>query len=431
MADEGQDVLRVYIINQFTHWFIVGLIFPVLILVILDKGLDLMQAGGVMAAYSAAVILLELPTGGLSDSLGRKRVYLVSVCINLAAGTVLLLADGFLTVLVAVILMGTGRAFSSGSMDAWFVDEFKKASPQGNLQKALARAGIFIPIGIGIGSLVGGLIPSASSLWSGALPGLGTYSMNIIAMLLMAIVQLALTSALVRETVVGGPKGVRSGLSTFPRTVAVSLKHGVRDRLVLSLLLAMLTFGMGLSAVELLWQPRVVDIMGASSSAWILGVLAAGYFFSASVGSLVSPRVCATFKDNYAKALIALRIFSGGALFLLAMQGSILGFALFYFLFFLVVGSAESPHATLYNQRVPDEVRSTMLSFQSLLAQAGGLLGTLGMGIIASTFSIGAAWMVTAAALALSSGFYAYYLLAKGRESERAQETAKVGGVAQ
>lgn len=71
----GRDPLTVYILNQMVHWFIVGLTLPVMVLYMTDKGLDLFQAGLVMSVYSGTVILLELPTGGLSDSLGRKKVY--------------------------------------------------------------------------------------------------------------------------------------------------------------------------------------------------------------------------------------------------------------------------------------------------------------------------------------------------------------------
>ncbi len=41
MSQRGLDPLRVYIINQTVHWLIVGLIFPVLVLFILEKGLDM------------------------------------------------------------------------------------------------------------------------------------------------------------------------------------------------------------------------------------------------------------------------------------------------------------------------------------------------------------------------------------------------------
>ena len=86
------------------HWFIVGLMFPVLILIILGKGLSILEAGTILAAYSGTTLLLELPTGGLADSIGRKRVYLLSLVVMFAAVFTLLLSSGFLLILVAIML---------------------------------------------------------------------------------------------------------------------------------------------------------------------------------------------------------------------------------------------------------------------------------------------------------------------------------------
>lgn len=64
-----KKLLFVFSLNQTFHWFIIGLIIPVITLLQLEKGLDLFQIGIVIAVYSATIILLELPTGGLLGSL--------------------------------------------------------------------------------------------------------------------------------------------------------------------------------------------------------------------------------------------------------------------------------------------------------------------------------------------------------------------------
>jgi len=63
------DPFFIYGVNQTVHWFIVGLMFPVLILIILGKGLSILEAGTILAAYSGTTLLLELPTRGLADSI--------------------------------------------------------------------------------------------------------------------------------------------------------------------------------------------------------------------------------------------------------------------------------------------------------------------------------------------------------------------------
>lgn len=410
----GRKVLRTYLINQSVHWFIIGLTFPVLILLVMEKGLDITQAGAALAAYSATTILLELPTGGIADSIGRKRTYIISIGIQLAGGLALLLSFDLATVLLATVIMGAARAFSSGSMEAWFIDEYRRADPGANIQRALARAGMFIPLGLGAGSLVGGIIPSLGGLWSGVLP-LSTYSMNLVAMEAMLAVQLLLTVALVREDMTGRGGSVRSGLGKFPEVLSASFQHGVRNRTVLALLLATLLFGVALSSIELLWQPRVAAILGTTELSWVLVVLAAGYFFSASAGSTLSPRVCALLRERYARVVFAFRLLAGVLLFMLALQDSILGFTLFYFLILMTEGVADSPDATMYNAELPSTVRSTMLSFKSLVLQMGGMIGSLLIGYLAGAFSIPLAWMVASVVLGASSLTYLYLGLRTSR----------------
>ncbi|GAH75708.1 unnamed protein product, partial [marine sediment metagenome] len=171
-----QQLLRIFILNQTFHWFVVGLIIPVIALLQLEIGLNLFQIGISMAICSGTVVILELPTGGLSDTIGRKKVYLISLMIKFGAAFVLLIAQDFQGIILGFLLLGMARAFSSGSMDAWFVDEFRLINPKGNLQEALARIGIFIPIGLAVGSLLGGFLPMSFGKITNQIPGLGTYS---------------------------------------------------------------------------------------------------------------------------------------------------------------------------------------------------------------------------------------------------------------
>ncbi len=408
--EAGRKVLSTYVFNQSVHYFITGITFPILVLLIMDKGLGIAEAGVALAAYSAATILLELPSGSLADTIGRKNIYLLSLGIQAAGGLALLLSFDLVTVMAAAATMGAARAFSSGSIDAWFIDEYRRAEPDGNIQHALARAGTFTPLGLGIGSLAGGAIPSLSGIWSPVIP-LSTYSMNIVVMELMVAVQFILTVAMVQENVTQHADKLGSVAGRLQNVIATSFRHGVKDRTVLLLLFATLLFGISLSSLELLWQPRVQSILGTSELSWVLGVLAAGYFFSASAGSMLSTRVCGLFHDRYPFVVFAFRLLAGVLLLLLAFQDTILGFALFYFLILMTEGVADPPDATMYNAELPGPVRSTMLSFKSLVLQIGGLVGTLVIGFLAGAYSIGLAWTVAAVILGASSLSYLFLAL--------------------
>jgi DHA1 family quinolone resistance protein-like MFS transporter len=402
-----KNLVLVYTLNQSMHWFVIGLIFPVMILIILEKDINIFQAGVAVAAYSATTILLELPTGGMADMVGRKRVYMISLLFLFVAGLALLISWDFITVMLAVVVNGAARALSSGTIDAWFVDEFKRENPNGNLQESLAKAGIFIPAGIGLGSLLGGLLPPLSEELGVSSWGFGPYALNLLAFEFMIVVQFLLTYLLVVEVFERDKGASRSiGMKELSGQLSTAVRYGVKNRVVFVLLIAIATLGFGVASVELLWQPRVMEITGNSMETWILGVLAAGYFFSASVGNLLSTPTCRLLKNNYPAVLAVLRAAIGLSLLFLAWQENVLWFALFYFVMFYFNGVSDSPHATLFNNQVPKKVRSTLLSFQSVMLQLGGLCGSLIIGFIAKNYSIPVAWTVAAVVILASSGTY-------------------------
>lgn len=400
-----RNIHFVYILNQSFHWFIIGLFFPIMVLVQLEKGLSLLEVGTTSAIYSAAVILLELPTGGMSDSIGRKKVYLISVVAQIASYALVLIAWNFITFAIAFLFFGVARAFSSGSMDAWFVDEFNLQQPGGNLQRALARVGIFFPLALAISSILGGVIPMALGPWFSQIQGFTIYSANIVIIIALGVVQFFLTSYLVIEHGAFSGK-VGEGLRKLPETVSTSIQYGVRNPFVRLLLLATLAIGFSIASLELLWQPRVVEIIGPDSQTWIYGVLAAGYFLMGSLGNLISASISTALVGRYSLALVGMRAMMGLFLLVLAMQGGIIGFAIFYFITFTFVGLSNSLHAAIFNSQVPSKKRSTLLSFQSLFIQMGFMLGALAMGAISNSISIQAAFTLGAVVLMASTIFY-------------------------
>ena len=156
----------------------------------------------------------------------------------------------------------------------------------------------------------------------------------------MVAVQFIMTVSMVREGPGQRADALGSGMGRLQQVIATSFHHGFRNRTVLMLLVATLMFGISLSGLELLWQPRVQSILGTAELSWVLGILAAGYFFSASAGYMLSSRVCGLFRDRYPLVVFTFRLLAGGFLLLLAFQDTILGFALFYFLILMTEGVA-------------------------------------------------------------------------------------------
>lgn len=405
----SKKLLWIASFNQSFHWFIIGLIIPITVLLQQEKGLDLLQIGFTTAVYAGAIFLFELPTGGLSDAIGRKRVYIISLVMFFLSALIILFTRNMEMMVIGFAFFGLGRALSSGSIDAWFVDEFYKIEPEGNLQAAIAKMGIFIPIGLGLGALLGGYLPMSLGKITSQIPGFDIYSGNLIAISVLIIVQFFLTIILVKEQFQCNEKsGIWSGFKDFPEIVSTSIQYGMKNHCIFMLLISTLAWGLAISGLELLWQPQVKGILGLNFQPWICGVISTGFFLASALGNIIITPLCKLLKEDYRKVLVLTRILMGTFLMLLVLQEGLPGFIIFYWTLFAFNGMSNSPHAAILNSQVPSEKRSTLLSFESFSMQIGNMIGALIMGFISKNISISVAWLIGALILIFSSFAYIF-----------------------
>jgi hypothetical protein len=107
-----------------------------------DRGLDLALIGLAFAVRAILVVLLEIPTGGLADAIGRKPIALASQASTLISFVFLLVVTGPVTLMLYALFQGVGAALHSGALEAWYVDKLKAADPDVSLQKNLARISV-------------------------------------------------------------------------------------------------------------------------------------------------------------------------------------------------------------------------------------------------------------------------------------------------
>ena len=95
-------------------------------LFLLGAGLSFFEVFVANAAFSAGMVLFEVPTGVVADTLGRRVSFLLSLVV-LSATTLLYVAlaevgAGVVAFSVVSVAMGLGFTFYSGAMEAWLVD---------------------------------------------------------------------------------------------------------------------------------------------------------------------------------------------------------------------------------------------------------------------------------------------------------------------
>ncbi|KKB77940.1 hypothetical protein VW35_12405 [Devosia soli] len=131
------------------------------------EGLSPSEIGVLLAFWSASAIILEMPSGALSDHFDR-RVLLVMAPLA-KAGTFLLwgIADGNFWVYGAGFLFwSAGQAMQSGSREALLYERMAAEGRSEDFDKVLGRDNAAEGLGIGLGTLFGGFVAWQNFDWA-------------------------------------------------------------------------------------------------------------------------------------------------------------------------------------------------------------------------------------------------------------------------
>ncbi|MFD6321899.1 MFS transporter [Streptomyces sp. NPDC058442] len=409
-SPEIRTARRRYVTVCALFWLPPGLTMAPLVLLFTERGMALAAIAGFYAAHSLTVAALELPTGGLSDVLGRRPVLAVAGGLNAIALLIHALGTTVWALTLGMALMGTARALASGPAEAWYVDIVQaSAGPDADLRTGLARGSSATSAALAAGLLLGGALP-----WLlGRGPDLGArlaeatsravlpLSVPVLLGAAVEIVFACYVLTALREPP-RPPATARSVLRGIPGAALDGVRLGGRDALVRRILLSAAAAGSALAAIELLMPGRAVTLTGASESgAMLFAVLAFGGFVCAGVGSHLAPFTVRV-TGSGARAVLAGLGTSATGLALLGVTATfshplatgfvVVGFGLVY-LGFGVAGPNEND---LLHQRVSSTGRATALSVQSLAQQSVGAL----TGVAVGAMSPGPLpWLLTAAML--------------------------------
>src|SRR5690554_6347591 len=108
------DVRKTYALVTSLSWLFAVLPMPVMVLLAQSRGISLTEIGVVMALYSVTVAALEVPSGALADTLGRKRTFLLGGLLAIASRVAAVLAMDTAGFIVFALLFGVSRALTSG-----------------------------------------------------------------------------------------------------------------------------------------------------------------------------------------------------------------------------------------------------------------------------------------------------------------------------
>jgi MFS family permease len=402
-----RSIRRRFLIVLALRWLPVGFLFPVMVLVMLERGLSLTAVGATVAVYGATVALMELPTGGLADSWGRKPTLIVASAIHIVGLAAFVFADTALWLALTWGVMGVARALDSGALEAWFVDATHEVEPDADLHPGLAQGGAVGAVGLAVGALLAGLLPDI--ILGGDAADIDLLLVPVAGAFFVATAHLAAIVFLVDERATAADRtGLLASLGEVPAVLRRGAKLAWRGSVIRRLIVATVAVGIGLSAVETLWQPRFAELLGsAAENTELFGLLAAVGFITAALGSALSPWAVRRMRSRKALAAAVGLVLAGASLVGLGAANGFLVAAIAYGILYLFIGVLGPIHDDLLHAEVSAAERSTMLSLSSLAGQTGGFVAAVGVASLADHMGIPLAWFAVAGVVALSSLLYA------------------------
>jgi MFS family permease len=397
----GRQARRRYLVLLGLRWLPVGLLIPVLTLLVLDRGLTVSQLGLVAALQGLVVLALELPTGGLSDSLGRRPVLLAAGALATTALGLLFLADSLLVFALVFAVEGIHRALDSGPLQSWYVDAVLADDPEADLTGGLSAGATIVGLAIATGALTAGGLVALDPL-----PRVGALAVPVLVALVAQLGSVAAVAALATE--VRDRRGwaaVAGSVRRVPAVIGGGLRLLRGSRVLPTLIGVELCWGFGMVTFETLMPVRLAEVTsGPDTAGAVMGPAAAAAWTASAAGAALIP--LAARRVGAAPAAAGLRVLQGGFVVGMALLAGPVGLVAAYLATYAVHGASAPLHYTLLHQQVTRAFRTTVLSMNSMAMQAAGAAGLVALTALADGTSVSVSMLAGAGVLALAAPLY-------------------------
>ncbi len=308
------------------------------------------QAVLIYVFYDIATTLFEVPSGYLSDRVGRRITLIVSALAGLLAAVLQAIGSEFWIFALAQAALGMHIAFASGTDSSFLYESLAEDGREDEIEQHELRAWRYGFVGLAISAVTGG----AMALIDLRVP----YMANAAAFALLVLIVLRF-----RE-----PVRTRSVLGEWARLDALGVTF---KKPVLLWLFGLSALMYGYSHLPFIFgQPFILQAMEgfdlAANAPLISGTVTAVMMLISVLTSWLAPSIRA--RIGLAGLLLLAFGMQIGIIAGLALTGSVLAIGLLFLR--MVPDSFSRPFILARIQPVlPDEVRATYLSIQSLVAR--------------------------------------------------------------
>lgn len=124
------------------------------------------------AIYDIATTALEVPSGYMSDKVGRRPTLILATLAGVAGPALLAFGDGFAIFALAQILLGASAAFASGTDSALLYESLEATGQQDQVEVQELRAWRFSFVALALSAVLGGVLAQVSAVLPFALSAL-------------------------------------------------------------------------------------------------------------------------------------------------------------------------------------------------------------------------------------------------------------------
>jgi MFS family permease len=393
-----RSIQRTYLLLLLGNTLAASLIWGINTIFLLDAGLSNLEAFAANAFFTAGMVVFEVPTGIVADTVGRRMSYLLGT-LTLAGSSLLYvllwqIEGPFWAWALVSLLLGLGFTFFSGAVEAWLVDALTATGFTGALESVFGRGQVVTGVGMLTGSAAGGFIAQQASL-----------GVPFVLRGLILIVMFAAAFRLMHDVGFTPEKGGRP-LAEMRKIASASIEYGWRVPAVKWLMVeALFTGGVGIYAFYAL-QPYLLELYGDPEAYQIAGLAAAIVAGAQILGGVAAPLIRALFHRR-TTALIGM---AGISAVTLGLVGTIenfwavIGLTVVWGLLF----AASMPiRQTYLNGLIPSRQRATILSFDSMMSSTGGVWTQPVLGRAADAWGYAPTYLMSAGISVLALPFLA------------------------
>jgi MFS family permease len=365
MTPSARRVQRVYLTLLAGNTVAASFIWGINTLFLLDAGLSNFEAFAANAFFTAGMVLFEIPTGVVADTVGRKASYLLgTITLAVTTGLYWLLwvqHAPFVWWAVVSVLLGLGFTFFSGAVDAWLVDALAASDYEGALEAVFGRGLVVTGIATFAGSVAGGAIAQATDL---GVP----FVLRAVVLVLMFVF-----AAVAMHDIGFTPDRSMGPLRATRNVLTQSIDHGLRKASVRYVILsAPFASGVGIYAFYAL-QPYLLQLYGDEKAYSVAGLAAAVLALAQIAGGVLASRVRLLFARRTTTVIGA----SVASIVVLVVLGltNVFWLAIVLLVVWGFVFALAGPVRQAYlNDMIPSKQRATVLSFDSLFGSIGGVV---------------------------------------------------------